>query len=121
MTEYLDKEVVCFVCYEGSWGATPRVETTMKITAWVDEERSRGGFEIYDTETGGDEFYGGGGLWLNDNGLLYDYDGTSNLDVEIVRWLDSLGHIDTDERCYFRELITPKKKWEMKTTRESEE
>ena len=121
MTERLDTEVLCFVCYEGSWGATPRVETTMKIKAWVNEEKGRGGFEIYDKETGGEEFYGDGGLYLDENGLLYDYDGTSNLDVEIVQWLDSLGHIDTHEGCYFRKLITPKNKWEMRTNRESEE
>tara|TARA_R110000824_G_scaffold51202_3_gene142999 strand:- start:1172 stop:1513 length:342 start_codon:yes stop_codon:yes gene_type:complete len=95
MVERLELEEVSFVRMEGSWGATEPVKRTMKITAWICEDRMRGGFEIYDIETGGEEFYGEGGIWLSDDeGFIEDYDGVGMIDLRILAWLDDLGHVD---------------------------
>ena len=109
MRETMDKTETRHVCMEGSWGATPRVERTMRLTASVNKETGRGCFEIYDVETGGDEFYGEGGLWFDDEGWLSDYDGCGSLDFGIVEWLDEIGMIHPDESCYFRERLNKRK------------
>lgn len=108
MTERLDISEERGVCWEGSWGATKRVPRTMRITAWVDSERKRGGFEVYDENSAGEEFYGEGGLWLSDRGYLCDYDGVGSLDLAIIEWLDTLGHINPDPTCWYRREISPK-------------
>lgn len=90
---------------EGSWGATQWETGTLRITAWLNTEKGRGGFEIYDVETGGNRAYGEGGLWLDDDDFLCDYDGVGGLDLRIVQWLDEEGHIDSDPKCYFRKRI----------------
>ena len=105
MTEYLDESVVSFVRMEGSWGATKAVKRTMKITAWICDDRERGGFEIYDLESGGEEYYGEGGVWLTD-GVISDYDGVGMIDLRILAWLDELGHVDVNEECFFREELS---------------
>ena len=112
MSEKISMERASMVCHESSWGATKRQPRTMKITAWVCEERQRGGFEIYDLESGGEDYYGEGGMWLNDDGYLCDYDGAFSLDWDIVRWLDKLGHIDSDPTDYFREGLNKREEVE---------
>jgi hypothetical protein len=108
MRESMDTTETRHVCMEGSWGATPRVERTMRLTASINSETRRGCFEVYDVDSGGDEFYGGGGLWLNGNGYLCDYDGVGSLDMGIVEWLDDLGMIDPDSTCFFRKELNKK-------------
>ena len=108
MSERLDLTEESSVCWEGSWGATPRVNTVMRITAWADSERGLGGFEVYDVESGGDWHYGSGGMWFDDNGYISDYDGCASLDHRIIEWLDTLGMVDPDPTCWFRKEITPK-------------
>ena len=49
-----------------------------------------GSFEVYDTDSGGDEYYGEGGLWFRDN-ILVDYDGVFSLMPQVVRKLKELG------------------------------
>jgi len=90
---------------EGSWGATQWEKGTLRITAWLNAEKGRGGFEISDVETRGNRAHGEGGLSLDDNGFLCDYDGVGGLDLRIVEWLDSEGHIDPDPKDYFRKRI----------------
>ena len=107
MRETLDMTEESNVCWEGSWGATKREKVTMRITARINSERGRGSFELYDVESGGERYYGEGGLWPSDDGYLNDYDGTGSLDYRIIEWLDTLGMIDPDPRCYFRKEITP--------------
>jgi len=109
MKETMDIEETRYVCMEGSWGATPRVERTMRLTASANRETGRGCFEVYDVETGGNEFYGEGGLWFDDNGYLCDYDGVGSIDFGIIEWLDDLGMIDPDPTCYFRKRINKRK------------
>ena len=109
MKETMDIEETRYVCMAGSWGATPRVERTMRLTASANRETGRGCFEVYDVESGGEEFYGEGGMWFDDNGYLCDYDGVGSIDFGIIEWLDGLGMIDPDPSCYFRERINKRK------------
>lgn len=102
----MDREEKSLVNHTGSWGSTKPVERTMKITAWICEERERGGFEIYDLETRGEQFYGEGMLQLDSKKHLVDYDGVYSLDRRIIEWLDSLGLISNDEKDFFRRELT---------------
>tara|TARA_R100000329_G_C7564457_1_gene199669 strand:- start:80 stop:469 length:390 start_codon:yes stop_codon:yes gene_type:complete len=121
MRDRLSMERESWVCMEGSWGATPRVKRTMKISAWVNTEKGRGGFEVYDVESGGEEYYGSGGIWLDNNNYICDYDGTGSLDLDIIEWLDELGLVDPDERCWFRKEITNTPLADRKTNKEYRE
>jgi len=103
--EKLDTTETTQVRYSGSFGSTPSETRTMKITAWICDERKRGGFEIYDTETSGDEYYGSGGIWLDDNGHITDYDGTGMIDLRILAWLGELGHVTHDNKDFFRKEL----------------
>ena len=89
MSQYdLDIEVETKVRMEGSWGATPFENATLRITAHANMDRLRGWFEIYDTD-GGDRWYAEGGLWFNQDGELVDYDGVGNLDWRIRKWIEN--------------------------------
>ncbi len=98
---------------EGSWGATQWETGTLRITAWVNREKMRGGFEIYDVETRGNRAYAEGCLefdgYSNDDyggtGVLIGYDGVGMLDLRIVDWLDDHGLIDRSPSDYFRKRI----------------
>lgn len=58
-------------------------------------DKDGGWFELYDTESGGDEWYAEGGLRFMD-GKLVDYDGVFALPVCIINKLQEMG-IDTSE------------------------
>ena len=113
MSIYLDIERESRFRMEGSWGATKWEKGTLRITAWVNQEKARGGFEISDVETRGNRAYGEGGLWFNGHrnderggdGCLCDYDGVGMLDLRIVEWLDDIGLIDRSPSDYFRKRI----------------
>ena len=113
----LDIEEERGVCWEGSWGASERVPRVMRITATCYPEKmgsgeyKRGGwFEIYDTNTAGEEFYGSGGLWFDADGYLCDYDGVGSLDLAIVEWLDEqCCAISPDKNDYHRERLNKRK------------
>src|SRR6056300_944521 len=98
---------------EGSWGATQWEEGTLHITAWVNQDECRGGFEIYDVETGGNRVYAEGCLEFDDNCnddrgvkiVLVDYDGVDSLDLRIVEWLADEGLIAQNPNDYFRKRI----------------
>ena len=114
MSETFDAEVTSNVCMQGSWGHSEVVKRTMKITAWICTRRSRGGFEIYDLESQGDEYYGEGMITLDDEtGFVDDYDGVGMLDLRIVEWLDSIDLVSTDLNDFFRMELT---KYEMNKT-----
>lgn len=86
--------------YEGSFGVSrfqENVET--QITIGMHEGWLTGWFEIYDIESGGEEFYGDGGLWFT-NGMLVDYDGVFSLSSHVIDGLEK--HFGIDVR-YFRE------------------
>lgn len=48
-------------------------------------------FELFDTETGGDEWYAEGGLWFVGKELV-DYDGIFALPTEIIDILEKKGY-----------------------------
>ena len=93
MTERLDMERESKVRWETSFSASKPEKRTMKITAWACADRKRGGFEIYDVESGGDDYYGEGSMSFGDDGFINDYDGVFSLDRDIIRWLDDLGMV----------------------------
>ena len=110
MTERLDMERESRVRWENSFGASEPETKTMKITAWACTDRQRGGFEVYDIESGGEDYYGEGGMWFGDDGFIYDYDGVFSIDRDILCWLDDLGMIGSDG--WFREEVNKVKKEE---------
>jgi hypothetical protein len=61
----------------------------LHVTVGIKDD-TYGWFEFYDIETGGDEWYAEGGLWLK-NGELSDYDGVFCLPNFILDKLAELG------------------------------
>ena len=66
----------------------------LNVTIGIHDDES-GWFELYDEESGGDEWYAEGGLRFED-GKLVDYDGVFALPVCIIQRLQNMG-IDTSE------------------------
>jgi hypothetical protein len=67
------------------------------------DDREYGWFEVFDKESGGDEFYAEGGLWFKDDELV-DYDGVFSLSLSVIDWLETEGFDitamrDTMTRC----------------------
>jgi hypothetical protein len=76
---------------ETSHGVLDSVKsTTLEITVGVSTEDEYGFFEIYDVESGGERFYGEGGLWFNGKELV-DYDGVFELSQHVVAKLTEWG------------------------------
>ena len=87
---------VRYVGWERSISPTiEREKRTMEYHVGWDKERERGWFEIYDVESGGQDYYGEGGLFFNGN-VLCDYDGVFSLDSEVIKCLKKWG-ADTSE------------------------
>jgi hypothetical protein len=85
---------------ENSFGVIKnRDDINLHVTVGIKDD-TYGWFEFYDTETGGDEWYAEGGLWLK-NGELSDYDGVFCLPNFILDKLSELG-INVD---YMRESL----------------
>lgn len=62
----------------------------LKVTISIRED-GRGWFEVYDTETKGDNWYAQGELWFNGMELT-DYDGVFSLPTFIISKLKELGY-----------------------------
>ena len=88
----VSKEVKTHAYYENSFGmmGEPK-EVVLNVSVWIDDESA--GFEMYDVESGGDEFYGAGMLEIQD-GVLYGYDGVFELTKEVIDILKEM-NIDT--------------------------
>ncbi len=67
-----------------------REKKTMEYHVEWDKEREHGWFEIYDEESGGEDYYAEGGLSFDGN-KLYDYDGVFSLDDEVLKCLKEWG------------------------------
>jgi hypothetical protein len=79
---------------ENSFGtikAQDGVELQVMIRINESEDRSEGFFEIYDIETGGDDWYAEGGLWFIGKELT-DYDGVFALPICVIEKLTELGY-----------------------------
>ena len=81
----------------GSFG-TVKEEDDVSLTVHMnyDYENRHGTFEFYRTDT--DDWYGSGGLWVNENNELADYDGVYSLMDFVLDWLQSIGIDVTDMR-----------------------
>ena len=81
--------------YENSFG-TIRAQDGVKLncTLWIHSTTS-GGFEVYDEESGGDEWHAEGGLWF-DNKDVTDYDGVFRLPNGVLELLKENGY-NTEE------------------------
>ena len=80
---------------ENSFG-TIKEEKNIELNVSVGiNDEGYGWFEIYDEESGGDEWYAEGGLWFKDKELV-DYDGVFSLPHSVVTKLRELGYTCED-------------------------
>ena len=66
-----------------------------ELTIDTELDDQQGWFEYFDEESGGDDVYGEGGLWLEDNSVT-DYDGCFELPEVILGWLKQF-NISTED------------------------
>tara|TARA_R100001377_G_scaffold82537_1_gene63020 strand:- start:142 stop:456 length:315 start_codon:yes stop_codon:yes gene_type:complete len=67
-----------------------REKKTMKYQVGWNEEEERGWFEMYDEESGGEDYYAEGCLEFTGK-VLDGYDGVFSLDEEVVNRLEKMG------------------------------
>jgi len=67
-----------------------REKKTMEYNVWWDKDDQCGGFEMYDEETYGEDYYAAGCLDFTDT-TLDGYDGVFSLDEEVVNCLEEWG------------------------------
>lgn len=80
---------------ENSFGIVRKADDVeMEITVRLPSNHYAS-FEMYDTETGGDEWYAEGGLWFTEN-TLTDYDGVFALSPVVLQILEENGY-DVEE------------------------
>lgn len=85
-------ESVQFLSMENSFGLVRKPEEVkIEVTVSIHEDGSTGWFEFYDLETGGDDWYAGGGLWFKGKTLV-DYDGTFSLPKVVADKLEEWGY-----------------------------
>ena len=95
----VEREIEQRVNYTGSWGETkPKTRTMKYIVRLPEGENTYGSFELYDVESGGEEFYGEGGLWFSEKGELQDYDGVFSLSDTILDMCEENGFNVEDMR-----------------------
>lgn len=75
---------------ENSFG-TIKEQSGIELDVTIGIDNDTGWFELYDTETGGDEWYAEGGLWFEEK-VLTDFDGVFALPVCIIEKLKELGY-----------------------------
>ena len=73
------------------YGTVLKEEDNVELTVNMeyDLENKRGSFEFY--RTGTEEWYGSGGLWVDENNELVDYDGVYCLMDFVLDWLQTIG------------------------------
>ena len=59
----------------------------LQVVVDTDQADQQGWFELYDTDTGGENHHEEGGLWFNDRELV-DYDGTPCIHEKVLEILD---------------------------------
>ncbi len=84
------RKEVEYVNYQTSFNGTKPESKTMNYEVWWDKDNENGGFELYDEESGGNDYYGEGGLWFSGE-LLTDYDGMFDLPGTVVDMLKKMG------------------------------
>jgi hypothetical protein len=76
--------------YDNSFG-TIKEENNIELSVEIGINGEDGWFELYDIESGGDEWYAEGGLWFEGK-TLTDYDGVFALPKCIEDKLKELGY-----------------------------
>lgn len=72
---------------ENSFGTLKQEDNIeLQVTVGINDD-SYGWFEIYDVETGGEEWYAEGGLWIDENKMITDYDGVFSLPRSVIQKL----------------------------------
>ena len=80
---------------ENSFGTIKRQDAVkLEINIGINSD-TYGWFELYDLESGGDEWYAEGGLWI-DNKTITGYDGVFCLPDSVIAKLKEMG-FDTSE------------------------
>jgi hypothetical protein len=80
---------------ENSFGTIKAEDNiTLEITVGINSD-DYGWFELYDIESGGEDWYAEGGLWIKDK-VITDYDGVFSLSPAITEKLKEWGY-DTSE------------------------
>lgn len=90
------EKVIRNVCLEGSGGVhASENNVEMEITVSLTKP-DYGCFEIYDTKSGGEDWYAEGGLWFEGNELS-DYDGVASLDEAVIKVLREWGFVVSED------------------------
>jgi hypothetical protein len=80
---------------ENSFGTLKAEDNiTLEVTVGINSD-DYGWFELYDIESGGEDWYAEGGLWIKDK-VITDYDGVFSLSPVITEKLKEWGY-DTSE------------------------
>ena len=79
-----------YVNYQTSFSSTEPQSRTMNYEIWWDRDNNYGGFELYDEESGGEDYYAEGGLWFDED-TLTDYDGMFEIPATVVDTLKKMG------------------------------
>jgi hypothetical protein len=80
---------------ENSFGTIKAEDNiTLEVTVGINSN-NYGWFELYDIESGGEDWYAEGGLWIKDK-VITDYDGVFSLSPVIIEKLKEWGY-DTSE------------------------
>jgi hypothetical protein len=66
-------------------------QVKIEVNIGIHESGDTGWFELYDLETGGDDWYAGGGLWFRGNTLV-EYDGVFSLPKVVADKLEDWGY-----------------------------
>lgn len=70
---------------------TVKKEKDINLQVNITIRNGRGGFEVYDIKTGGEDWYAEGGLWFKGKDLV-DYDGVFSLPKSVESKLIELGY-----------------------------
>ena len=65
-------------------------DVQLNVTIGINDDRY-GWFEIYDIESGGEEWYSEGGIWFRGKDVV-DYDGVYSLPTSVISKLKELGY-----------------------------